>query len=135
MATKPWAFGLVLFCTLLTSAAQIFYKLGANRLEFNFISLNDFIMSLVTNYPLMAGFFIYGIGAVLLITALKGGELSVLYPIIATSYIWVSFLSVRFFNESINIYRWIGIITIIFGISFIGLGSKKNSASEYTEAV
>src|SRR3989338_1347814 len=120
MATKLWAFGLVLFCTILTSAAQIFYKFGADKLEFNFISL-------VTNYYLIAGLLIYCIGAVLLITALKGGELSVLYPVIATSYIWVSFLSVRFFNDSINIYRWAGIITIIFGISFIGLGSKKGS--------
>ena len=128
MATKLWAFGLVLFCTLLTSAAQIFYKFGADKLEINFISL-------ITNYYLIAGLFLYGIGAVLLITALKGGELSVLYPVIATSYIWVSFLSVRFFNDSINIYRWAGIITIIFGISFIGLGSKKDSTSEYAEAV
>ena|SRR3989338_6619762 len=128
MATKLWAFGLVLFCTLLTSAAQIFYKFGADKLEINFISL-------ITNYYLIAGLFLYGIGAVLLITALKGGELSVLYPVIATSYIWVSFLSSYFFSDTINFYRWMGIITIIIGISFIGLGSKKGSTMEYTEVV
>ena len=128
MATKLWAFGLVLFCTVLTSTAQIFYKLGANKLEFNLISL-------IINYHLMIGMLIYGVGAVLLLTALKGGELSVLYPVIATSYVWVSLLSAHFFNDPLNFYKWAGIITIIIGISFIGLGSKKDSSLQYTGAV
>ena|SRR3989338_2014008 len=117
MATKLWAILLVLFCTAITTSAQIFYKLGANNLKFD-------LFSLVTNYNLIAGLGLYAVGATLLIIALKGGELSVLYPIIATSYIWVIFASVYFFNEQTNLLKWLGIICIIIGVSIIDYGSK-----------
>ncbi len=113
MGTKLWAVLLVLLCTLMTSTAQIVYKFGVK--PFNI-------------YLILLGLAIYGIAAVVLITALKGGELSVLYPIIATSYIWVSLFSPVFFaSDSMNMLKWVGIIFIIMGISFIGFGSKKQS--------
>lgn len=118
MATKLWAMGVVLFCTLLTSTAQIFYKFGAEKLEFNFISL-------LTNSELLMGILLYAVGGVLLILSFRGGEVSVLYPIIATSYIWVSFLSIYFLNESMNFYKWLGVFTIVSGIILIGIGSKE----------
>lgn len=117
MKTKLWAIALMILTTIFTSTAQLFYKKGAEKLEFN-------ILSIITNYPLITGLFLYMIGAVLMITAFKGGELSVLYPIIATSYIWVGIFSYFLFNESLNLLRWIGIATIFFGVIFIGIGSK-----------
>lgn len=118
MKTKLWAIGLMILTTLLTSTAQLFYKKGADKLEFN-------LFSIITNYPLLIGLFLYGIGAVLMITAFKGGELSVLYPIVATSYIWVALFSYFLFHESLNFLRWLGIAAIFFGIIFIGAGSKE----------
>ena len=112
MRTKIWAVFLVLFCTLLTSSAQILWKKG---------SAGDFLL-------LFFGFALYGIAAVFLIIALKNGELSVLYPFIATSFIWVSFLSVRYLGEGMNGLKWIGIVFILVGVSFIGLGSKNSEA-------
>ena len=90
MGTKLSAIILVVIITLLTSAAQIFYKKGADILVFDFLSI-------ITNYYLIIGLFLYFLGAVLLIIALRKGELSVLYPIIALSYVWVSLLSPLFF--------------------------------------
>ena len=124
MATKLWAIGLVLLTTLLTSTAQIFYKFGSETLEFNLIKI-------ITNYNLIMGLSLYVVGAILLILAFRGGDVSVLYPIFATSYIWVSFLSIWFFGENMNLFRWLGVITIIIGISLISYGSK----STKTEAV
>jgi len=118
MKTKSWAIGLVFMCTLITSTAQILYKLGANRLSLD-------IFSLLTNVPLFLGIFLYLVAAVILLLALKHGELSVLYPIVATSYIWVSLLSSYFFKEVINTYKWIGIFFIIIGVTLIGIGSRK----------
>ena len=118
MATKLWAIGVVLFCTLLTSTAQIFYKFAAEKLSFN-------VLSIITNVNLLMGMLLYAVGGILLILSLRGGEVSVLYPIIATSYIWVSFLSIHFLNESMNLYKWLGVFTIVAGIVLIGYGSKK----------
>lgn len=125
--TKPWAIGLMLLTTLLTSTAQVFYKKGVPALKFDFISL-------ITNYNLLIGLSLYVVGAVLMIIAFKGGELSVLYPIVATSYIWVGIFSYFIFSESINLLRWIGIFSIFFGVVFIGFGSKDKNLIEDTGA-
>jgi|SRR3989338_2431846 len=121
MATKMWAMGVVLFCTLLTSTAQIFYKFAAEKLSFN-------VLSIITNVNLLMGMLLYAVGGILIILSFRGGEVSVLYPIIATSYVWVSFLSIYFLNESMNLYKWLGVFTIVAGIALIGYGSKKADA-------
>jgi len=118
MSTKLWAMGIILGSTLLTSTAQLFWKFGAEKLEFN-------ILSIITNVNIFAGIFLYAIGGVLLIISFRGGEVSVLYPIFATSYIWVSFLSIYFLGEVMNVFKWLGIFTIIVGIVLIGYGSRK----------
>ena len=120
MKTKMWAILLMVFVTLLTSIAQILYKMGVGKLRFN-------IISIITNYPIIIGIILYIIGAVFMIISFRGGEVSVLYPIVATSYIWVSLLSNFFFNEFINTIRWAGIFAIVIGITFVGLGSKRMS--------
>ena len=117
MATKLWAMLLVLFTTLLTSSAQILWKIGSATFNFN-------IIGILTNPFLVGGVLLYIVGGALLIISFRGGEVSVLYPIIAMSYIWVSFLSMKFLGEIMNVYKWIGVIGIIIGIVMIGFGSK-----------
>ena len=120
MKTHFNAILLIVFCTLFTSVGQLFWKLGANRLQFNFFSL-------ITNYPLIFGFVSYAIGTVLLLKALKLGELSVLYPFISLSFIWVSMLSIAFLGEVMTGLKWISIILIIMGVSLIGFGGKSGN--------
>ncbi len=115
MKTKKEAIALVLLCTFLTAAGQMFLKIGSGNLSFS-------ILKLLSNLPLIIGFALYALGAVILVIALKHGELSVLYPIIAMSFVWVSFLSIL--NEIMNLLRWAGVITIIIGISLIGRGAS-----------
>ena len=119
MSTKLWAALLVLFTTLLTSSAQILWKKGSATLTFD-------IVGILTNYYIIGGVLLYIVGGTLLILSFRGGEVSVLYPIIATSYIWVSFLSIYFLGETMNYLKWAGIISIITGIAFIGFGSKNH---------
>lgn len=114
--TALWAMALVFFFTFLTSTAQLFYKLGADKLKFD-------IFALITNYPLIIGAMLYVISAILLMVALRGGELSVLYPIVSLSYVWVSLLSIFFLHEQMNPWKWAGVCVIIIGVSYIGLGS------------
>jgi len=117
MKTKKEAIALVLLCTFLTAAGQMFLKIGSGNLSFS-------ILKLLSNLPLIIGFALYALGAVILVIALKHGELSVLYPIIAMSFVWVSFLSIIFLTEIMTFLRWAGVITIIIGISLIGRGAS-----------
>lgn len=124
MEKRGLAIFLMVLCTFFTSIAQVFYKLGAIRLP-----------EIFTNYPILIGLILYGIGAIILITALKLDEVTILYPILATSYVWVSFLAWGIFAESINIFKWIGIAFIIAGISVIAFGNDSGGVVEYTEGV
>ena len=56
--------------------------------------------------------------------SLKHGELSVLYPIYAMNFIWVSIMSPYFFEtDSMNEVKWVGVLAIVAGVALIGLGS------------
>jgi len=114
MTTKIHAIFLVLFCTLLTSVGQVFFKLAAN-----------FQGNLLNNYFILVGFILFGSAGILLVLALKHGELSILYPLIATSYVFVSIFSIYIFNETMTLFKWLGILVIIIGITLLGIGGKK----------
>ncbi len=116
METQLWAIGLVVSATLVGAFGPILLKkASAKRLSK--------LGSLLTNYHLFGGVALYALGTILFIPSLKGGDLSVLYPFVALTYIWVSLLSVRFLGETMNRMKWAGIALIITGVSFIGIGS------------
>lgn len=117
MATQLWAIGLVVLATLVGAFGPILLKkASAKRLSK--------LRALATNYHLFGGVSLYGLGTLLFIPALKGGDLSVIYPFVSLSYIWVSLLSVKFLGEKMNKIKWLGIALIIIGVSLIGVGSN-----------
>ena len=116
MATELWAIGLVVLASIVAALGPIYLKRGSKKFKLN-------IRALIKNYELIAGIAFYAASTVLFIPALKGGELSVLYPLVSLTYIWVSFLSVKMLNEKMNKFKWLGILLIIIGVSFIGFGS------------
>lgn len=115
MKTKWWGIVLMLLCTVCTAFGQLYMKWGSNIFA-NF--------ALQTAIFLCLGLGLYGIGAGLNILSLKGGELSVLFPVFALNYIWVSFISASYLGEPMNLAKWLGILGIVAGISLIGFGSR-----------
>ena len=112
METRILIFLLVAFCALLGASGQIFFKLASENVSTN-------IMSWLFNYKLIIGLVLYGLATVLFVVALKFGNLSILYPIIATSYIWVTLFSITFLGESFPAFKWAGILLIISGVGII----------------
>jgi multidrug transporter EmrE-like cation transporter len=118
--TKISSIALVLCCTVLGSAAQILQKMGSQ-----YLSLYGY-GSLLSNYWLLGGYVCLAGSTLLLIIALKNGDLSVLYPIIATTYIWVILLSPVFFStDSVNGLKLCGVACIVIGVTTIGYGATK----------
>lgn len=109
---------MMLICTVFTAFGQFFLKKGTAIMSFN-------IISLITNYNLIIGLCFYGVGAFIMIYALKFGELNVLYPIISFTFIWITILSVMFLNEEASTNKIMGIGSILIGVYFIGKGGKK----------
>lgn len=107
---------LIAISTLLTASAQTLFKFAAPELSFSF--------GLLTNLPLIFGFLCYGFGAILMILALRQGNLSLVYPFFSLSYIWVAISSTYFFNEIISPMKISGIIVIMIGVSLLGVNPK-----------
>lgn len=100
---------LVIIGTLLMSIAQLFYKIGVGQ---------QYVLKMY--FLILVGLAFYGVSAVILIMALRKGNLSSIYPSIAVSYIWVSLLSFLFLNEVISSLKAFGISMIVLGIWCIG---------------
>lgn len=94
------------------SIGQIEFKRGSETLRFN-------IHSLLMNYHLFAGVFLYAFSTLIYIYALSKGQLSIIYPIIATSYIWTTLFANFFLNEPVNLTNWAGITLILMGITLV----------------
>jgi multidrug transporter EmrE-like cation transporter len=107
------SFLLVFTCTILGAAAQLLIKTGMNH-------FSPHLMALVTNLPLVAGYTIYGINTLMMVLALKNAEMSMLYPIIALTYVWTTLLSYTVLGEPSNLYKNIGIVTIVLGVAVMG---------------
>jgi len=116
--TSIRSIGLVLLCTIIGAAAQIFLRYGAEHLT------AAGLRGILTNWALLAGYVCLGANTFLLILALRDGQLSVLYPIIALTYVWVTILSPVFFGDIVNVYKICGVVLIVLGVSFIGAGSR-----------
>ena len=71
------------------------------------------------------GLMLYGVGAVLLVIAFKGGEATVLFPIIATSYLWVVLASYYLYDTSIGWVKLLGVLVLMSGVVLIGTGGSK----------
>ncbi|SPE30475.1 conserved membrane hypothetical protein [Candidatus Sulfopaludibacter sp. SbA6] len=109
---------LVFACTLVGAAAQLLIKVGMNHFE-------PRVWAIVTNLPLIGGYVCLGINTVMLVLALRDGELSMLYPIIAFTYVWVTLLSYGLLHEKPNVYKNVGIATIVVGVAILGRGGRK----------
>ena len=124
------SFLLMFFCTLIGAAAQMLIKQGSAQIGTH-VTLSDlmrhpllfvrFGLNMITNTKLFFGYACYGINVLLIAVALKGRELSRLYPIIALTYVWVTFLSLALLDEHMNFFKSVGIAFIVGGVSVLGM--------------
>jgi len=112
---------MVALCTILLASAQIFIKSGAGAVHGHGFSL---LLAVATNWKVIAGFTLLGMSTVVMVLALRHGELSFLYPIIALTYVWVAVLSMLIFHEQMTWNRAIGISMIVAGVGVLGRGSR-----------
>ena len=73
------------------------------------------------NKNLIFGALFYGVGIIFTISAFRFGELSVVGPVLSLVYVWVTFISIKFLNEKVNIWRYFGIGLVVIGLVLIGV--------------
>ena len=109
------SFLLVFACTIVGAAAQLLIKTGMSPSHFS-----PHLLAILTDIPLIAGYSLYGINTLMMVLALKDGEMSMLYPIIALTYVWTTLASYTLLHEPSNMYKNVGIVTIVLGVAVMG---------------
>jgi drug/metabolite transporter (DMT)-like permease len=106
---------LVFTASIIGSFGAVFLKLGAAQLT---RSLLTFL-----NWRLAFGVALFLGSSVFYALGIKGGQLSVLYPMVSLGYIWTLLWSRLFFKESLTRQKFLGLGLILLGVFFVGMGS------------
>ena len=113
---------LLLRSMLLVFLASVVGSFGAVFLKFGAMRLTKSLMSFV-NSRLVLGVALYLGSSVIYALGLRGGQLSVLYPMVSLGYIWTLLWAKLFFNEPLNRYKVAGLGLILAGVALVGAGS------------
>ena len=106
---------LVFAASVVGSFGAVFLKMGANRLDGSLLSF--------LNSRLIAGVALFLGSSVFYALGLRGGQLSVLYPMVSLGYIWTLLWSRLFFHEKFTRIKFAGLGLILLGVFLVGLGS------------
>jgi drug/metabolite transporter (DMT)-like permease len=117
--------GMVFLCTLLGAAGQVFIKTGAKASAVAApwttpAGIWANLWAMATNLNLIGGYALYGLMTVVFIYALRDEELSLMYPIISLTYVWVAGLSFWLFGETVNLHKFVGVLIIVMGVAVLG---------------
>jgi multidrug transporter EmrE-like cation transporter len=128
--TRRQSIGLVFICTLLGAAGQIFIKTGATTSATaapwtTLAGIWTNLYAMAINPNLIGGYALYALMTVVFIFALRDEELSVVYPVISLTYVWVAGLSIWLFGEIVNLPKILGVLVIVAGVGVLGMGGRK----------
>jgi drug/metabolite transporter (DMT)-like permease len=116
---------LVFVCTLFGGVAQYLFKRSTTHHAFLLANGGVAWTAILTNYPLWIGLACYAVFTLLITLALRDGELSLLYPVISLTYIWVVFIGVLILHEPMTAAKLAGVALICGGVALLGTGGKK----------
>lgn len=114
MPTHPLAIIYFIIAAFLGALGQYLYKAAAQQITAE-------LSSILYNYKLFAGIACYIIVMVLFVAAFKkGGELTTLYPIYASTFIWAAIIAYFTDQTPIKAFNILGMFFIILGMYFMG---------------
>jgi multidrug transporter EmrE-like cation transporter len=103
-----------LTASVLGAVGQFLYKSGAETSEGS-------IFSYLTNWRIVVGVTCYIAVMVLFVAAFKrGGALSVLYPIYATTFIWAALIGYFAYDTPIRPLNVLGMAALVLGMYLMG---------------
>ena len=101
---------LVFLASVVGSFGAVFLKMGALR-------LNKSVLSFVNSRLVLGASIVYALG-------LRGGQLSVLYPIVSLGYVFTLVWAKLFFGEPFTRFKIAGLGLILVGVFLVGLGGR-----------
>ena len=114
MATPVSSILLFLLASILGAIGQFLYKGGAD-------AAHGGLLSYLLNLRIVVGVVCYGAVMVLFVAAFKrGGSLSVLYPVYASTFIWAALISAIAFGTPLKPINFAGMGLLVAGMYCMG---------------
>lgn len=115
---------LLILCSVSISAfAQISLKTGMseNTIQRTLESGLNFetALSIMTNFHVIAGLFLYGFGAILWLFVLARVDVSYAYPFVGLGFLLTMLFAVLFLQEPVKLIRLIGTIFVVIGVVMV----------------
>lgn len=114
MNTPVLSIVLMAIAALVGAVGQWMYKAGADRSD-------GTISGYVMNPPILTGIVCYIGVMVLFVAAFKrGGALTVLYPVYASTFIWAAFIALAVYSTPIRLINVAGMLLLVAGMYCMG---------------
>lgn len=114
MSTPPISIVLFVLAALFGAVGQYLYKSGAEAAD-------GTLASFVLDPRILGGVACYVAVMVLFVAAFrKGGALSVLYPVYASTFIFAAIIALLAFGEPIKPVNLAGMVVLVFGMFLMG---------------
>jgi multidrug transporter EmrE-like cation transporter len=114
MRTSPAAVVMFFLAALLGAVGQFLYKSGAER-------AGGSALSYLLNVRLLGGVACYVAVMILFVAAFKkGGALTVLYPVYATTFIWAALIAWQVYATPIRAINICGMLLLVAGMYLMG---------------
>lgn len=110
---------LVFAASVVGSFGAVFLKMGAARLGGG---LKSFF-----NLHLACGVALYLGSSVFYAMAIRGGQLSILYPMVSLGYVWTLLWARLFFNEGFTRGKLAGLALVLAGVSLVSYGGAQTT--------
>ena len=107
---------LAIFNSVLMVTGQTLWKLGVTGKEVH--SLFQLLRLFLSPY-IISGLVVYAFASVLWIFILNKGELSYVYPIQSTAFIFALIIGATIFKEQLTLTKIIGVLVICLGVIII----------------
>lgn len=107
---------LVFLASVVGSFGAVFLKLGAARIGKSVLTF--------ANSRLIFGVALYLGSSLIYAMGIRGGQLSVLYPLVSLGYVFTLVWSKIFFDEPITRYKVAGLTLILAGVFLVGMGAS-----------
>lgn len=116
MQTPVLSIVMFVVAALFGAVGQFLYKSGADR-------ATGSVATYLLNLRLLAGVVCYIMVMILFVAAFKrGGAMSVLYPIYASTFIWGAVIACLAFGEPIRLVNIAGMTLLVAGMFLMGVG-------------
>ncbi|MDH5378088.1 MAG: EamA family transporter [Gammaproteobacteria bacterium] len=114
-------------CAFLIVFSQVLWKLAIDK-NGGLFNSEQSLLANISNVlfapAMLLGICLYIVASVFWMYLLGKYDYSYIYPMMSISYVLSFFFAVYFFNETLNLYKILGVILIISGVFVIAKGAN-----------